>query len=172
VLSITQWEHCKNRLRIYKHKKIRYCFKILMKNLNYKGFNKWSKSHQCTQNTKIQVRNKKVKKKWYKVVQSPVEIKPHISLTALKTLMLKTPPTIVKNMNHIWCKTYYMCIINQWKENTNKVGCCYRAKNMKVNWGKQCSSQWVPYRVLDFDKMTMKSPCWETCEKYSWDGHA
>jgi hypothetical protein len=29
-----------------------------------------------------------------------METKLHISLIALKTLMLKIPPTIVKNMNH------------------------------------------------------------------------
>ncbi len=29
-----------------------------------------------------------------------------------------------------------------------------------------------PYPVLNSDKMTMRSPCWEIFEKYNGDGHA
>jgi len=62
-----------------------------------------------------------------------METKLHISPVALKALMLKTPHVIIKNRNHIWCKTYYMCIICQQRENVIKVGYYCKAKSVKAN---------------------------------------
>jgi hypothetical protein len=38
LTSITQQKHYKNRLKIYKHREIKYHLKILMKNLKHKQF--------------------------------------------------------------------------------------------------------------------------------------
>jgi hypothetical protein len=52
ALSITQRKHCKNHLRICKHRETKHCPKILMKNFDHKRYNEWYGSHQCAQNTK------------------------------------------------------------------------------------------------------------------------
>jgi hypothetical protein len=63
-----------------------------------------------------------------------METKLHISLPALKTLMLNTLSIIIIKKNHIWCGTYYMHIICQQRENTSRVGC--RVKCTKVSQKK------------------------------------
>jgi hypothetical protein len=40
ALGIAQQEHNKSHLKIYKHKKTKYCPKILMKSLSHKRLNK------------------------------------------------------------------------------------------------------------------------------------
>jgi len=140
VFGIIQQERHKNHLKIYKHKESKYHSKIFVKNLNHKWFNKWFGSHQCAQNTKTQVGNKKAKRKWYKTIQPLSKPKLHTLLAALKFLMPKNPILIIKKQEPHWCGTYYMHIIPQWRENTSKVGCCYRMKNEKINQIKQHSS--------------------------------
>jgi hypothetical protein len=73
-----------------------------------------------------------------------MKTKLHISLVALKALMLKTLAAIAKKWEPHLSMTYYMCIIHQRMENTSRVGCYCKAMTIKVSQNKQCSSHWVP----------------------------
>jgi hypothetical protein len=164
-LGITQQKHRTGGLQ---HRETKYCPKIFMESLNHKQLNKWCGSDRCTKNMKTWIGNKKTNKKWYIVVQ-PL-MRPHFDGCA------KTPNAGNFSYN---CKN---------TRTTSDAGPIIRVSFAKegktqVEWVVivRCRTQkWtrtnnVPpngstYHVLNFNKMTMRSPWWETWEKYCGDG--
>jgi len=117
TLSIAQWKHRKICLRICKHRETKYHRKIFVKSLSHKWLNKLS--HWCAQNTKTQIKSKKTKKKWYKVIW-PLCTPSY----TLKALMLKTLATIMKKQEpHLmWDLLYAYHLLMKRK---HKQGICW-----------------------------------------------
>jgi hypothetical protein len=119
TLGIAQWKHHESYLRICKHRETRYHPKILMKSLSHKWLNKLFRSHWCAQNTKIQIKSEKTKRKWYRVIQ-PLW-RPSYTL---KAFMVKTLAAIIKKQEpHLmWDLLYAYHLLMKGK---HKQGICW-----------------------------------------------
>jgi hypothetical protein len=158
ALGIAQWEHHKSRLKICKHKETRYHPKIFMESFNHKLLNKWCGSSITPKIWKLKSKVRKSGKsdrEWSNPYGNQAT---HFTgCTNAKKISCNC-----KNVRTTYDARLNICVSSNKEKKTQvrlvvDVGQKMR-RRAKANNAHPNGS---PYHVPNFDKMTMRSPCWE-----------